>query len=208
MTDEDAPRDYADGARRGPATRVRRGRPDRRRRGRRRGEQARDPRPARVRPLARSRRRSPTAPRRRAAARPAPGITAVSLGDQADARGRGPDRSGSSPARAADADGALAAAVLPTALPLDSPLGRTAGVRNRIEVDATPVGHASASTGPGAGGAATSSAVLGDLIAIARGAGSTWGSATRRGRAPPSDAVSRPRGDVLDDGQRRPVPDR
>ena len=28
--------------------------------------------------------------------------------------------------------------------------------------------------GPGAGGAATSSAVLGDLVAIARGLGSTW----------------------------------
>ena len=46
----------------------------------------------------------------------------------------------------------IAAAVLPTALPRDSALGRTAGVRNRIEIDAAPVGHVGFD-GPGAGGA-------------------------------------------------------
>ena len=39
-------------------------------------------------------------------------------------------------AASVDADGAIAATVLPTALPRDSALGRTAGVRNRIEIDA------------------------------------------------------------------------
>jgi homoserine dehydrogenase len=70
-------------------------------------------------------------------------------------------------------DGEIAASVLPTLVPATSPLGRTSGVLNRIEIDADPVGTV-AFEGPGAGGAATSSAVLGDLLAIARGAGSTW----------------------------------
>ena len=104
-------------------------------------------------------------------------------------------------------DGSLAAAVLPTALPRDSALGRTAGVRNRVEVDAEPVGSVGFD-GPGAGGAATSSAVLGDLIAIARGAGSTWGprpSAT----GPADDPVRAPARDVLEmrDGVRYPIDD-
>ena len=84
---------------------------------------------------------------------------------------------------AADADGVLSAAVLPTALPLDSALGRTAGVRNRIEVDATPVGRVGFD-GPGAGGAATSSAVLGDLIAVARGRARPGVRDARRARRP------------------------
>src|SRR4029077_1636447 len=49
----------------------------------------------------------------------------------------------------------------------------TAGITNRVEIEGDPVGVVGLS-GPGAGGAATSSAVLGDLIAIARGLGSTW----------------------------------
>ena len=72
--------------------------------------------------------------------------------------------------RAADE---IAAGVLPTAVPADSSFGMTAGVLNRIEIDATPLGLVSLS-GQGAGGAATSSAVLGDLMAIARGLSSTW----------------------------------
>src|SRR4029079_9808315 len=93
-----------------------------------------------------------------------------------------------------DAEGVLAAAVLPTALPVSSALGATAGVRNRIEVDATPVGHLGFD-GPGAGGPATSSVVLGDLIAIARGGGSTW--ASRPVAVAAIDRVSRPRGNLL-----------
>jgi homoserine dehydrogenase len=69
--------------------------------------------------------------------------------------------------------GTIAASVIPTAVPVDSPLGRTRGVLNRIEVDGTPVGSV-AFAGPGAGGDATSSAVLGDVLSVARGAGSTW----------------------------------
>ncbi|HET7028414.1 MAG TPA: homoserine dehydrogenase [Candidatus Limnocylindrales bacterium] len=70
------------------------------------------------------------------------------------------------------ASGRLRAAVLPTAVGRDEPLGRTDGVMNRVEVRATPVGSV-AFEGPGAGGSATASAVLGDLLAVARGAGST-----------------------------------
>jgi hypothetical protein len=46
-------------------------------------------------------------------------------------------------------------------------------VTNLIEVVADPVGRVSF-RGPGAGGPATSSSVLGDLLALARGQGSTW----------------------------------
>ena len=64
-------------------------------------------------------------------------------------------------------------AVVPTAVPADSPFGWTDGVENRVEIEAAPLGTVRLS-GPGAGGAATSSAVLGDLLAIARGGTSTW----------------------------------
>jgi homoserine dehydrogenase len=72
-----------------------------------------------------------------------------------------------------DDEGALEASVLATAVPADSAFGRTDGVLNRVEVDGEPVGRV-AFEGPGAGGPATASAVLGDLVAIARGLGSTW----------------------------------
>jgi homoserine dehydrogenase len=97
-------------------------------------------------------------------------------------------------------DGSIRAAVLPTAVPSDGALGRTSGVQNRIEVDARPVGRV-AFVGPGAGGPATSSAVLGDLIAVARERGSTWaglgpaqtaqgGHAERRDDSPHDDAAA------------------
>ena len=70
-------------------------------------------------------------------------------------------------------DDDIEAAVVPTAVPADSPFGWTDGVTNRVEIDAEPLGTIGLS-GPGAGGPATSSAVLGDLVAIARGLGSTW----------------------------------
>ena len=70
------------------------------------------------------------------------------------------------------ADG-IEAAVVPTAVPADSPFGWTDGVTNRVEIEAEPLGTVRLA-GPGAGGAATSSAILGDLVAIARGLGSTW----------------------------------
>ena len=52
-------------------------------------------------------------------------------------------------------------------------MARVSGVTNRIEVAGEPIGPLGFA-GPGAGGPATSSAVLGDLLALARGAGSTW----------------------------------
>ncbi|HEY8868068.1 MAG TPA: homoserine dehydrogenase [Candidatus Limnocylindrales bacterium] len=67
----------------------------------------------------------------------------------------------------------VAASVLPTAVPVEDPFSRVNGAMNRIEVRATPVG-ALAFSGRGAGGASTSSAVLGDLAAIGRRASSTW----------------------------------
>ncbi len=70
-------------------------------------------------------------------------------------------------------DGHIGAWVLPAAVPSADPLARTEGAENRIEVDGAPVGTV-AFVGPGAGGVATSSAVLGDVLAIARGRGSTW----------------------------------
>lgn len=70
-------------------------------------------------------------------------------------------------------DGTLETSVLPTALPLEDPFATTDGVLNRIEVSGDPIGTV-AFAGPGAGGPATSAAVLADLIAISRGAGSTW----------------------------------
>ncbi len=100
-----------------------------------------------------------------------PGITGVTIEDIAAAAARG--FAIKLVASAARTDGEVAAAVLPCAVPLDTALGRTDGVLNRIEVEATPVGRV-AFAGPGAGGPATSSSVLGDVIAIARGAGSTW----------------------------------
>ncbi|HEY3163753.1 MAG TPA: homoserine dehydrogenase [Candidatus Limnocylindrales bacterium] len=69
--------------------------------------------------------------------------------------------------------GGVIASVLPTYVAAESALGATDGVLNRIEIDAEPVGTV-AFSGPGAGGPATSSAVLGDLVAISRGRGSTW----------------------------------
>ncbi len=134
------------------------------------------------------------------------GITTVSLSDQKDAR-----RSGRIirlvATASADAGEGIAAAVLPTALPLDSALGRTTGVRNRIEIDAVPVGRIGFD-GPGAGGASTSSAVLGDLIAVARRAGSTWGPRPPAA-GPEGDPPERPDRSVLTSttGIRYPIDD-
>ena len=68
----------------------------------------------------------------------------------------------------------IAAAVVPTLVRAMSSLGRVSGTDNRIELHGNPIGQV-AFEGPGAGGRATSSAVLADVLALARGAGSTWG---------------------------------
>ena len=101
-----------------------------------------------------------------------PGITGVTPGDIDSARSRG-DVVKLIAAASREGDGSVRASVLATPVPEGSAFGRTAGVLNRIEIEAEPVGTV-AFSGPGAGGAATSSAVLGDLVAIARGLGSTW----------------------------------
>jgi homoserine dehydrogenase len=105
-----------------------------------------------------------------------PGITGVTADDIAAAAAAGDVVKLIAAASFVGEDAAqLDARVTASRVPAASPLGRTAGVLNRIEVDASPVGTV-AFSGPGAGGAATSSAVLGDLLAIAAQAGSTWAS--------------------------------
>jgi homoserine dehydrogenase len=105
-----------------------------------------------------------------------PGITGVSANDIAGAVGLGLAirlvATASTPGTAEPAFG-LAGSVMTCAVPVTAPLGRTDGVLNRLEIDADPVGRVSME-GPGAGGAATSSAVLADLLEIARSGLSTW----------------------------------
>ncbi len=90
-------------------------------------------------------------------------------------------------ARAERADDGIRAGVTPMAVAVGSALGSTGGVTNVVELDAEPVGRITLA-GPGAGGPATSSAILSDVLALAAGAGSTWG------RLPPAGQM-----DVTDD---------
>jgi homoserine dehydrogenase len=105
-----------------------------------------------------------------------PGITGVSANDIAAAVGLGlAIRLVATVSTAGTAEPAfgLAGSVMTSAVPVGAPLGRTDGVLNRLEIDADPVGRVSME-GPGAGGPATSSAVLADLLEIARCGLSTW----------------------------------
>ncbi len=88
-------------------------------------------------------------------------------------------------------DGRVAVSVLPTIVPLADPIGRTSGVTNRIEIRGDPIGSV-AFSGPGAGGAATASAVLGDVLAIARGSGSTWAGLPPAAQAEPDTLTGPP----------------
>ena len=91
-------------------------------------------------------------------------------------------------------DGGVRAAVTPVAVRASSPLGTTGGVTNLVEVVAEPVGRVSF-RGPGAGGPATASAVLADLLAIGRDRRvSTWG------HLPPAVSANRVTDDL--DGER------
>jgi homoserine dehydrogenase len=105
-----------------------------------------------------------------------PGITGVSASDIAGAVGLGLAirlvATASTPGTA-EPDFGLAGSVMTSAVPVGAPLGRTDGVLNRLEVDADPVGRVSFE-GPGAGGPATSSAVLADILEVARTGLSTW----------------------------------
>ncbi|MFV2062100.1 MAG: homoserine dehydrogenase [Chloroflexota bacterium] len=67
----------------------------------------------------------------------------------------------------------ISAAVTPMAVAAGSPLGATGGVTNIVDFDAEPVGRVTMA-GPGAGGPATSSAVLADLLVLANSNASTW----------------------------------
>ena len=94
-------------------------------------------------------------------------------------------------------DGSVSSSVMPMAVATSSVLGSTHGVTNVVEVDGEPIGRVWF-RGPGAGGPATSSAVIADLLALARGSGSTWGaSAPATARAEPSLADRDRRGDWL-----------
>jgi homoserine dehydrogenase len=134
-----------------------------------------------------------------------PGVTGVTAEDIAGARRRGLVIRLLASARRADDDSGIEASVVPTAVSVESPFGRTIGVLNRIEVDAEPVGQL-AFEGPGAGGSATASAVLADLVAIARGLGSTWAGLPPAGRAVASvqaPTAPAPSGDDEVDGVER-----
>jgi homoserine dehydrogenase len=69
--------------------------------------------------------------------------------------------------------GGVRAGVTPMAVAAASPLGATRGVTNLIHIEADPVGRVTLA-GPGAGGPATASAVMADLLVFAKSHASTW----------------------------------
>ncbi len=139
----------------------------------------------------------------------APGITGVTAADIAAAAEQGwtikllASAAGAAPFASGGAV-RVTASVVPTAVPSDSPFGRTGGVLNRIEIDAEPVGRV-AFSGPGAGGAATSSAVLGDLLAIARELGSTWAGLAPASRADEAQIDAAPAAEPADEAPGQPA---
>jgi homoserine dehydrogenase len=104
----------------------------------------------------------------------------------------------------------IKATVVPSAVPADGSFGRTDGVTNRIQIEASPLGTVDVA-GPGAGGEATSSAVLGDLVAVARGLSSTWAglpaATAREGGAGPAFAGPRRWFAHVPDASRAGTPD-
>jgi len=85
-------------------------------------------------------------------------------------------------ARAEATEDGLALGVSPTLIPKDHPLAAVGGVQNAIYVRGEPIGEL-LFEGPGAGGPATSSAVLGDIVEAAR-ARRAGGSRVRLPREP------------------------
>jgi homoserine dehydrogenase len=97
------------------------------------------------------------------------GIEGVSTQDVAEATDRGEVIKLIGSARRVE--GVVQATVAPRSLPADHPLARISGVTNAIFIEGPSVGRL-LFTGPGAGGEATASAMLGDLIQVAsRGRG-------------------------------------
>jgi homoserine dehydrogenase len=70
-------------------------------------------------------------------------------------------------------EGGVRAGVTPMAVSSASALGSTQGVTNVVAFEAEPVGRVTMS-GPGAGGPATASAVLADVLVFANSNASTW----------------------------------
>lgn len=111
----------------------------------------------------------------------APGITGVTKEDLEAANAAGlAIKLLASASRTANPD-TIEASVSCVAVSQWSELAWIDGVTNHIEIEAEPLGRVSF-TGPGAGGSATASAILGDLLAIARGGGSTWAGLPEAGR--------------------------
>jgi homoserine dehydrogenase len=102
------------------------------------------------------------------------GITGVTPDDLAAAAARGEVIKLIADASRREADGPVVGAVGVVAVPAESALGSTGGVRNRLEIQTDRLGWMGIE-GPGAGGAATAAAVFADLAAVAEGSGSTWG---------------------------------
>ena len=194
------------GAGRGPAAGLRRGGPVGRRRGLRRGQQAGHPGPARVRPLAGSRRRSRPGPTG-STGRRGPGITTVSLADQEDARAAGRIIRLVATARAGDEDERLdrggAADRAPARLGA-RPDGRRAqpdrGRRRRRSAASASTARAPAARRRRRPSSATSSR--------SPASGLDLGPAAGRRPVAAGDPSRGPTGDVLTTRQRHPVPDR
>lgn len=111
-----------------------------------------------------------------------PGITGVTRDDLAAATAAGLTIKLIAEARRPDGGhGGIEAAVACVAVSQWSELAWIGGVTNCVEIDTAPLGRLGF-TGPGAGGPATASAVLGDLLAISRGGGSTWAGLPEAGR--------------------------
>jgi homoserine dehydrogenase len=96
-------------------------------------------------------------------------------------------------ARAEQTASGVRGAVTVMAVAAGSRIGATAGVTNYVELEGDPVGRVSMS-GPGAGGPSTASAILGDVLALGRGEGSTWGDLGPAGELALEDDLAGERG--------------
>jgi homoserine dehydrogenase len=76
-------------------------------------------------------------------------------------------------AKATRTTNGIEASVLPRELERADPLASARGVGNVVVFEGEPLGSVMVA-GPGAGGSATATAVIADLLALARGEGSTW----------------------------------